>query len=353
MTKRQELLKINIPEFLTFEILGPKPPERVEGFSPTFARLELKPHKYKAIEITQNQNVSIESLPAKCDPFLFEETTYEFVIEIKDSAAQTQPISMLVRGSSPPDPLRRIGKTHAYTCQINFGSQIGYLDLEILLDNKSFLFIGLEVFPSKLDYRDDLRQIRKDIENEVRDLAFAVGKLTFHRTQRRRDVRAREVEWLENLRQLFSELAKAFNRIKRAPRYTIYRDEQIRQANRPSCTGATVRRYIRSHAKECVPRENGHFRAFDKSWRIRLLPHERKRLTYDTVENRYIKWALSILLRLVRKSTKTLGKTLLPETNTINEWKTLLEKTEQLLRKKLDAAFLKDCEDKLINPPQS
>ena len=169
--------------------------------------------------------------------------------------------------------------------------------------------MGLEVFPSKLDYRQDLWAIRADLENEVRDLAFDIGRLTYHRAQRRRDVRAKEVEWLENLRQLFSELVKAFNRINRAPRYMIYRDEQIKQANQPSCAGASVRRYIRSHASECVEVADGHFNAHGKNWLIRSLPYERKRLTYDTVENRYIKWALLTLLRLVRKSRKKLSGT--------------------------------------------
>ena len=115
--------------------------------------------------------------------------------------------------------------------------------------------------------------------------------------------------------------------------YTIYRDEQIKQANRPSCTGTSVRRYVRSHASECVEAVNGHFNAYGKSWQIRRLPYERKRLTYDTIENRYIKWALHTLLRLVRKSMKKIRKPRLSETEKMIDWRVLLETTEQRLRK--------------------
>jgi len=155
------------------------------------------------------------------------------------------------------------------------------------------------------------------------------------------------VEWLENLRLLFSELTKAFNRIEQSPRYTIYRDEFVALANRPTFSGASVRKYIRSHAAECSQAATGHFKAYGKSWHIRKLPRERKRLTYDTAENRYIKWALNLLLRLVRQSIKKLsGKSM-------TDWKTFLTKCEHRLRQNIDASFLNDCNGQVLAPPQS
>ena len=353
MAKRHQLLKVNVPDTIVVEILGPKPPKRVEAYSPTTARLKVESQIIKDLEVTQNQNLISKKFITTCEPFLFEEMTYEFTIEIQDKNTQAKTFSMKVSGKKPSDEPRQIGNTNAYTSQINFGSQIGYVDLEFLFDNSLILFLGLEVFPSKLDYRQDLWEIRTNLEDEVRDLAFDIGRLTYHRAQRRRDVKAREVEWLENLRELFSELTKAFNRIKRAPRYTIYRDEQIKQANRPSCTGASVRRYVRSHASECVESVNGHFNAYGKSWQIRRLPYERKRLTYDTIENRYIKWALQTLLGLVRKSMKKLREPKYSETNRMVDWMALLETTEQRLRKKLNSAFLSECNVEILKPPQS
>ena len=353
MAKRHQLLKVNVPDNIVLEILGPEPAKRVDDFSPTSARLKVEPQINKNIEITQGQNSISKEHIMLCEPFLFEETTYEFIIQIQDKDAQEKIFSMMISGQKPLDELRRIGNKNVYTSQINFGSQIGYFDLEFLLDNHLILLLGLEVFPSKLDYRSDLWEIRTDLENEIRDLAFDIGRLTYHRALRRRDVSAKEVEWLENLKELFSELAKAFNRIKLAPRYKIYRDEQIKQANRPSCTGASVRRYIRSHTAECVEAVNGHFNAYGKNWQIRRLPYERKRLTYDTIENRYIKWALQTLLRLVRKSIKKLREPKLSETNRMIDWKTLLETTEQRLRKKKDSAFLSECNVEILKPPQS
>jgi hypothetical protein len=260
---------------------------------------------------------------------------------------------MLSRGRQLPDPSRRVGSSNVHTCHINFGSQIGLFDLELFFDDDLVLSLGLEVFPTKIDYRKDLWGIRADLEHEVRDLAFTVGSLTFHRSQRRRDVRAREVEWLENVRQLFSELEKAFSRIQMAPRYTVYVDERIQRANRPTRAGASVRSFIRSHASDCVPANEGHFRAHGKEWRIRMLPSERKRLTYDTPENRYVKWALLTILRLVRSTLKRFRGERFQLARNLEQWRSLLQKYEQLLRIKVDAAFLKECGEDLVSPPQS
>jgi hypothetical protein len=307
----------------------------------------------KDIKIVQSQRMLENVASSNCEPFLFEETTYEFTIEIQDKNSPTKQFSIVTRGRKLMDLPRRVGKTKAYTCQMNFRSQIGFLDLDFLLGNAPILFLGLEIFPSKIDYRQDYIQIRADLENEVRDLAFAVSPITFHKAKRRRDVRAGEVEWLENIRQLFSDLSRAFNRIKVAPRYTIYVDEQLQKANRPSRAGASIRRYIRSHAAECIPAGKGHFKANGRNWQIRLLPRERKKLTYDTVENRYIKWALSTLFKMVRSNIKKLQNQQYQETIANESWQQLLEKTGQRIRLQLDATFLKDINDLSLTPIQS
>lgn len=353
MRKREQLIKVDLPELLAFEILGPPPPERVTDFAPTSARLAVKAPSGMVARAIQNQHTFSCLTEARCEPFLFEETSYEFITEILDKGSQQKQFSILSRGRQIPYPSRRVGRSNVYTCQVNFGSQIGFVDLQFCLDDHPILGLGLEVFPSKLDYRQDLWQIRADLEHEVRDLAFSIGRITYHRTRRRRDVRAREVEWLENIRQLFGELEKAFNRIQIAPRYSVYVDERIQKANRPSRAGASVRRFIRSHLSDCVPTTRGHFRAHGREWRIRLLPSERKRLTYDTPENRYVKWALITLQRLVRKSLERFRSQRFKPTSNLQQWISLLQKYEQRLKLKSDALFLKECGEDLLMPPQS
>lgn len=353
MNKRQQLLHIEIQDLFTIQFLGPQPPERVTQFAPTSARLSVITPLKKEIRVTQEQQTFSVNRPSTCEPFLFEETTYECIVEILAGNIQQKQFSIASRGRQLSDTPGKLGNSNIYTCQMNFGSQIGYLDLDFCFDNVPVLKLGLEVFPSKLDYRRDLWQIRADLEHEVRDLAFAIGRLTYHQAKQHREVKAGQIEWLENLRQLFSQLEKAFNRIKIAPRYTIYTDEKIRKVSHPTRTGASVRRFIKAHAAECVPAKKGHFRAYGEEWRIRVLPGERKRLMYDIVENRYLKWVLQTLLKQVRKNGRAFRSQRFQANSTVQEWTSLLNKTEQRLRFYLESAFLKECKSDLLAPPQS
>jgi len=160
-------LKVNVLDNIVVEILGPEPPKRVNDYSPTSARLKVESKISRNIEITQGQNSISKEHFLLCKPFLFEETNYDFIIQIQDKNAQEKIFSMMISGKKSLDEPKRIGNKNFYTGQINFGSQIGYFDLEFLLDNHLILLLGLEVFPSKLDYRSDLWEIRTDLENEI------------------------------------------------------------------------------------------------------------------------------------------------------------------------------------------
>jgi hypothetical protein len=57
--KRQQLLKVDLPDFLAIEILGPSPPERVSRYAPTSARLTVKAPADMEAQATQNQQNSL------------------------------------------------------------------------------------------------------------------------------------------------------------------------------------------------------------------------------------------------------------------------------------------------------
>ena len=92
------------------------------------------PYLTKEVEIIQDQDSISRKSTTACEPFLFEEATYDFIIEIRDENAQARAFSMIISGKKPADKPKRIGSTNAYTSQINFGSQIGYVDLEFFLE---------------------------------------------------------------------------------------------------------------------------------------------------------------------------------------------------------------------------
>ena len=55
---------------------------------------------------------------------------------------------------------------------INFGNEIGFSDLVIQIDGVNYLRLVIEVFPTKIDYQNDYKQIVEDVTKEVYNVVF-------------------------------------------------------------------------------------------------------------------------------------------------------------------------------------
>jgi hypothetical protein len=347
MAERITLLRIEWPKRLAIEIRGPL---RALRSAPTSARLEISP--YDAETAVETHRGPIAYGPGvRVEPAFFEETDYEFTVELTDPEFDADKVELLTPGRTLRDPLRPFSKTGVLSCVLNVGSQAGYLDLELHHEGKRLVHLGLEVFPSKIDYRQDLVALRADLNQEVRCLAHDLYQFTYYQASRRRGIKPGEVEWLENVRFLFGDLQKAFLRIRQAPRTRIEVDEQIRRADQPTRHGATVRRYIQSHARQCVPSAVGHFQAGGVTYRARVLPVEKKVLTHNTIENQFVRWALTVLRQRVHGSLERLRAENSAEVK--EQWGQLLQMVSRELRMDLDAVFLREVSGRLTTQVQS
>ena len=50
---------------------------------------------------------------------------------------------------------------------INFGNEIGLSDLVVQVDGSNYLRLTIEVFPTKISYKDDYKAIVEDVTREV------------------------------------------------------------------------------------------------------------------------------------------------------------------------------------------
>ena len=74
---------------------------------------------------------------------------------------------------------------HAVYCvPVNFGSAIGFTEIEFWCGGTRHFCIRVEVFPAKLDYRKDLAALRADLQMEVRALVHALHGKTFQDLRR-------------------------------------------------------------------------------------------------------------------------------------------------------------------------
>ena len=102
-------------------------------------------------------------------PIFFEQQRYEIIIEPEDGhRVEFWHENYNIRKNVTP-----VGRKSAMLSGIiNFGNEIGLSDLVILVDGKSYLKLTIEVFPSKISYKEDYKAIVADVTAEVYNLVF-------------------------------------------------------------------------------------------------------------------------------------------------------------------------------------
>ena len=110
-------------------------------------------------------------------PLFYEQQNYELIIEVKEDGhtAQFWHENYNVRKVVTP-----VGKQNKLlTGVINFHSEIGFSDLVVRLDGVDYLTLRIEVFPTKINYKDDYKAIVADVTSEVYSLVFDFMKKTY------------------------------------------------------------------------------------------------------------------------------------------------------------------------------
>ena len=108
-------------------------------------------------------------------PMFFEQQRYEIVIQSRPGTdVSFWHDNMYIRSSVTP-----VGEDAGILSGIlNFGSDIGFTDLIIQIGHAEYLRLTLEVYPSKISYREDYKAIMTDVTTEVYNLAFDMLKKT-------------------------------------------------------------------------------------------------------------------------------------------------------------------------------
>ena len=336
MSAEAELLAVKLPGLATFSISGPTPRER-RATSPTLARTTVSHTGNAAIvELSVLSESANGGRAAMTIPFLFEQTAYLFNLGV-EAGDESKP-RLLLRGQDLLVGRRRIGGHHAYSIPVNFQSEVGYTDVELWLGSRRCFTLRLEVFPTKLDYRTDLLELRADLQMEVRSLVFELYGRTFQTLHRKSGQRPTDIEWLTLLRGEFQKLTRALEIIARSPlqrvEVTHVRDRSLRPA-RPS---AEVRNYLRRNGSKCVQAAKGHFTAGGRSWLSPGVPRMSKTLTPNTAENQFVASTISrIRSRLGRLQSQLAG---VASRERFAQWANFLTESDRKLRRFQTQTFL-------------
>ncbi len=266
--------------------------------------------------------------PRGAPPRLFEQSDYRLVVRSRAQGSRVEVRHRdpgLLSGVLPAEdavPDLVVGT-------LNFRNQVGRSRFEVLVDGKRELTFEVEVFPSKIDYREDYEQILAEVQDLLTALAFDFLKAT-HTGAQDRHGPPTPLEWALRLRSVVDELERGLRQVARQPIRSLRREVHTVRAERVRRPDAAVLRAARVGGGEggWIPLEGG------LQVRSRL-PTRRAEPTLDTPEHR---WLADHLTRAHRKLARIVAVEVSREVRSarhgaaVNELRAMETRLEALLR---------------------
>lgn len=275
-------------------------------------------------------------LEQKIMPIFFEQQRYEILIEGKQgSNISFWHDNLNVRKSVKP--LKH--HNNLLTGVINFGNEIGLSDLTIMVDQNQYLKITIEVFPSKIDYKGDYRELINDVTSEVYNLAFDFLKKTYQSFDVSKNTKSSPVEFFSIIKKIYKDFIGATDMILNKPHHQLITEHEIIDGHKIKRTDNRTIRWIEKHPEQVLKKDNKIL--VNKALAVK------KHVTYNTKENQITKFMLQNTVRRLENFKIQYSK-LFRETD--EEVIFNIEKMIHSIQRRSNTGFLKEVD---VLPPNS
>lgn len=238
-------------------------------------------------------------------PIFFENRSYQLVVVPK----KNQQLSFYHEhpGFRKQVSSIQMGSLHVLMGNLSFPNEVGNTTFEIKDDQNTLLTVTFEVFPAKLDYKDDYRALLDEVNDEIYNLAFHLLKRTYLGASAIYATNPSKSEFYRILNDSFERFMKSISHIKRQPHHTLMTRHQLVRGEKIRKLDSVGMNYLRKRP-HLLQREN--------SIPIKGITAY-KEVSYDTLENRFVKWMIQrvvhkiddLLKALEQKSRYTRGET--------------------------------------------
>ncbi len=214
-------------------------------------------------------------------PMFFEQQRYEIVIQSKPGTdVRFWHDNMFIRNSVTP-----VGEDSGILSGIlNFGNDIGFTDLIIQIDHAEYLRLTLEVYPSKISYREDYKKIMTDVTTEVYNLAFDMLKKTYQSFDIAPSSNPSPVEFFAIIRKIYNDFILSADTLINRPHHLLQVEHEVLSGHKIRRTDSRTMKWIEKHPDQAI--KSGDKINVNKALAVR------KHVTYDTRENRLTKYML-------------------------------------------------------------
>ena len=223
--------------------------------------------------------------PNRISPLFFEQQNYEIIIQ-HDGTRNVEfwHANRSLRESVEPIYSVDNESSNLLSGVINFRGSIGLSELIIKIDGRDYLSIVLEVYPIKLDYKEDYIALIDDLTKEVYNLIFEFLRETYTGFQIGTEKSNSLVEFWEIIKHIFADYIRAADMIISQPHHVLEKQYNVVPAYKSPKTDNKSLRWLTTHSQ--------HVKKDAQGYQIDKVLGVKKVVTYDTKENRFTKFIL-------------------------------------------------------------
>ncbi|OAS13357.1 restriction endonuclease-like protein [Paenibacillus oryzisoli] len=229
-----------------------------------------------------------------CAPTFYETQSYELVIEKKADIS----LSFFHDNVHLRQAVKPLGKL-ILSGILNFQNEVGQSELELRLNGEAIFRLQLEIFPAKIDYKNDYQMILNDVNAQIYNLSFDFLRKTFNMTGLKETNHQSLTEYFTILQHIFTQLIQAVERIKLSPHSKLQSENRLVDAARVKRAGKENISFLAKRPHLLMKDStNGVISVNGERYTPTHLLESRRHVNYDTAENRFVKW---VLLRIGQK----------------------------------------------------
>jgi len=278
-----------------------------------------------------DDNSYIHSVGFRTAPLFFEQSDYEIVIK----GTSNEKVGFWHENFNVRNKVEAFSEgDNILTGIINFDNNIGQSDLLITIDGEKSLAIRIEVFPSKISYKDDYKNIITDITNEIYSVVFDFLRKTYESCRLGDNVNYTPVVFFSIIRTIFSDFVKAADMIIQNPHHTLFKEHVVMPAHKVKKTDNSTIKWIEKHPENVAKTLTG--LSVSRGLTVK------KYITYNTIENQFTKHILvSTIKRLndfYKRYSDFVNKT---DLSIIDE----VEKMKWEINRRINQSFLNKVDD--------
>lgn len=241
----------------------------------------------QGISETYKDNSGISIHEINVSPLFFEQTDYVITIKSRDGSR----LEFRSNSSQITDRVSQVIDDDASLLSgvVNYGSSVGFSDLNVYSNGRSLLSVRIEVYPTKISYKKDYRDMMADINNIVNGSVIDFMKKAFQGFAPGNKKNYIPAVFFAIMQGIYKDFVKSINRIIAVPHHKLVTDHEVMPYYKVKRLDGRSEKWLKNHP-EYVKKDG-------VSVIAEKVLAARKHTTYDTQENQLVKFMIESTIR--------------------------------------------------------